>query len=269
MADFSLYGDGSYTGGTTTVASGIGVTVTSSSSANTKGSYTEILASSVTARKADGFMLTMFRNSGGAKGGFDILTDIAIGGAGSEQVIVSNLLGCRYENGSEVSSIFFPISIPGSTRVSCRTAAASGSTPETVSIQLLHGGFKLPQALSGAEGLGTSAGDSGGTGITSGNGSKSAYVEIIGSTTKRYYGLIIATSGQSSVPAEVRILIDVAVGAGAAEQIIIPDYGCRVSGSTPNPSCFFPVDIPAGTRLAVRAAGSAARAFDISLVGFY
>lgn len=268
MADFSLYGDGSYTGGTTTVASGIGVTVTSSSSANTKGSYTEILASSVTARKADGFMLTMYR-TGGAKPGYDILTDIAIGGAGSEQVILSNLLGCRQEAGGEVASIFFPISIPGSTRVSCRTAAASGSTPETVSIQLLHGGFKLPQALSGAEGLGTSAGDSGGTGITSGNGSKSAYVEIIGSTTKRYYGLIIATSGQSGLPAGTYILIDVAVGAGAAEQIIIPNYGCQLAGGTPNPSCFFPVDIPAGTRLAVRAAGSAARAFDISLVGFY
>lgn len=89
---------------------------------------------------------------------------------------------------------------------------------------------------------------------TGGNATKSAYIQLIAATAAEYDGIILrfrATSGG------VRMLVDIAVGAAAAEAVVIADIPLR-STSTTQPTVFIPLRFAAGVRIAVRSQGSGA-----------
>ncbi len=92
-----------------------------------KGSYVQLIAS--TSRDYAGF-LPAFSSHGSFA---NILVDIAVGGAGSEQIIIPDY----YLNETNASTfpgiVSFPffIQIPAGTRISARAAASTGSAPST------------------------------------------------------------------------------------------------------------------------------------------
>lgn len=96
-----------------------GTAVDSGGSANTKGGWVELVAS--TEEAINGFWLHLGHNENLtvnlASGDY---TDIGIGGAGSEQVIVSNHF--QYADTTERNFVatFFDIQIPAGTRISAR-----------------------------------------------------------------------------------------------------------------------------------------------------
>ena len=102
-----------------------GSLITASASANTKGSYTQLVAA--TARDYIGFVLYFGAPSTGA-GASRGLYDIAIGSIGSEIVIVPNIGANAVQVNSKpaYSGPFF-INIPAGTRIAARMQADTGS----------------------------------------------------------------------------------------------------------------------------------------------
>ena len=259
--------------GADTTAS-VGTVATSSASANTKGSWAQLIAS--TDMPADGFLLHVENPSAVTK---DYLVDIAVGGAGSEQVILSNLLvTVRNTNGYAHTGIpFFGPHIPAGSRISARVQSNNaGAVTVQVSMTLLSANF-ITTGLGGQliSTLGASTADSGGVNVDPGTAAntKGAWSELSSSTPARFNQILLVIGNQSqSARAIANFLLDVGVGAAGSEQVIVPNLAFLQSSSTvPFPLWFFvPVGVPSGSRLAVRAQCSitgATRVFDAAVYG--
>jgi hypothetical protein len=85
-----------------------------------------------------------------------------------------------------------------------------------------------------------------------------SYTTIIASTTGDSYGIYVLWGGTAAGTTNTGQLVDIAIGAASSEVIIIPDLGMGYTGSWgadrqhPN-MVYFPLYIPAGTRISGRA----------------
>lgn len=245
-----------------------GTTVTGSASSNTKGSFTELTASS--AIDADGFIVIANNPTVAA----DHMFDIAVGSAGSETVIVSNLAVELYFSGGSIA-VTVPIKIAAGSRISARLQGSSGSATLDISVVLYKGGVGDFLACMAATTYGADTSTSTGTAITYAGSAntKGSWVELSSSTTGRTKALLLLMGlrGGAVFSPNFYSLLDVGVGSAGSETVIIPDISLVGDNSTdrwwPN-TLFIPVDIPAGTRLAARAQHSGNNVYDVIAVGF-
>jgi hypothetical protein len=183
----------------------------------------------------------------------NLLVDIAIGASGSEVTIATNL---HYDNSGTqggASSFLFPVCIPAGTRIAARAQSDLSTTSNGVyvDIQLFDSGFTSPIEGAGLDDIGTNTANSQLTALTTGTtGTKGSYLQLTASSARDYAGLLVVYATASSAI----ISLDVAVGAGGSEQIIIPDVlysinNCLMTGIVFTP--FF-TPIPSGTRIAIR-----------------
>lgn len=104
-----------------------------------------------------------------------------------------------------------------------------------------------------------------GTAITPAVGSKGAWTQVISSLSNDTFGLLINFNSNTASNASRNTVVDIGVGPSGQEIVLIPDLIAGNAGTyTAGGSGFwyyFPVAIPAGTRIAVRAQGSVTTAF--------
>lgn len=230
--------------------------VTASASPNVKGSYSELIA--VTAFEAHGIIITIQWNL--ATGGtFDALVDLAIGAGGSEQVICANLAHSTNNNHINQSHYYFPITIPAGSRLAARVQGSAGSIVVQVGAMLLTGGFGFEGPMGIMTTYGAATGDSGGVSVDAGGtiNTKGAYAQIVAATTFPIRALIVHFGNQvNTTRATTYWLVDLAIGAAASEQVIIPNWpvtgNANVDILEAQNTLLIPVFIPAGTRLAAR-----------------
>lgn len=242
--------------------------ITSSATANTKGSYTQLMAS--TSFDAAAIMLELNTNFGDT----NYLLDVAVGAAASEQIIIPNL-ALAFNVGMALS-VLFPIAIPAGSRLSARCQDNFGSSLVHMSGQLFSSSFLNTPPFHTVTAYGANTATSAGT-IADGGAvanTKGAWAQLSASTTQAHDGLIIAAvkSPQSTVvTADYSQLADIGVGAAGSENILIPDIRCLASRSPsssfkgalqPPIFCYPQCDIPAGVRLAVRQLSSSTNAAD-------
>jgi hypothetical protein len=118
--------------------------------------------------------------------------------------------------------------------------------------------------------------DSGGTPIDPGStiNTKGAWVQLTAASTRRTKSMVIGVGNQNNVSRAYAFwYID--IGVTSDKNIIIPSYCARtnvVYGIHPYVSMPFPVDIPAGSEIHVRAScninDAADRLFDVTLYCF-
>lgn len=121
-----------------------GTSVTPSSTANTKGSYSQLAASS--SRNYRGFFLSIVGNSstsGGTNSIPRVTLDIAIGAAGSEKIILPDFQLGTSTNSSYTPYCnwhgkFFPIPIPKGSRIAARSQSNQTNNSGTINM-ILHG----------------------------------------------------------------------------------------------------------------------------------
>lgn len=109
-------------------ASTAGLVVDPGASANTKGAYREITSS--TLRNHKGF-LYIIDSGGSTAASANILMDIALGAAGSEQVIIPNLLLRSTSTFAGVAppfSGFIPYHIPAASRIAVRAQSSNNTS---------------------------------------------------------------------------------------------------------------------------------------------
>lgn len=230
--------------------------------ANTKGNYVVLSAS--TPFDCQGILVWMVDPNTLE----EYLIDIAVGAGGVEEVIVENLSYCT---GNGTSGFFYniPVSIPAGSRVAARAQCNVGSKVLDICITLMAQGFLPSQPLGLVRAYGANTGDSGGVQIDPGGtvNTKGAYSELTAATTYEARAIFLAWPNQSNSSRSAgEILLDVAIGAGGVEQIIIPDIALNFNGGCDMVTPFvvgpLMVNIPVGTRLAVRAQSSLNDAVD-------
>lgn len=263
-------------------SSGHGVSVTPSATANTLGSWTELISS--TPYSSSWAMISII-DPGTATALNTVSVNIGIGASGSETVLIANLIAQRDSFSSvpgQAYEYLIPMQIPGGTRLAanCQSSGAS-SAALYVSLSPFNGAFGCISGGGAIDTYGFSSSatkgvliDPGGTALT-----KGAYSEVATSTTYDLAGFVLAfDSSTASGSGFAGWTIDVGIGASGSEVVILPDlqvYG-RGSGTTykalyPGLTPFIPIQIPAGSRIAVRAQcttnSSVARTFGVTLYG--
>ena len=223
--------------------------------ANTKGSYTTLIAST----PFDGVLMVQpFRES--AAGAY--LYDIAIGTG--DEVIWENIpwhatsLSYRAQFDNQCS---FPTFIPKGTVVKGRVQCSGASQYLYVRSYILPTTMDRNAYPSIVHTYGADETSSEGTEIDPGGTTetKGSYTQITSATTHPYQGFrfAITRSGGNVNLTTCAWHIDVAFGASSSEEVIIADFrgaqGTTADHNGPNLSPIFPIPIPEGTRIAMRA----------------
>jgi hypothetical protein len=250
------------------------VQLTANSSANTKAtSWTQWSASTPFAANMIMIMPQVMDSS-------NILLDIAIGAPGSEIIILNNLLisgGAPSTNFVAPSFILIPVYIPAGVRVSARIQSSTGSRAVRFACHILSGNFKGLSPLNNIITYGANTGTSGGTSIDPGATAeiKGAWVQLTASSAQ-LQGLFCAIGNQIQIARSWSTwCLDIGIGGAGSEKVILPDLPLfSISGiaqMAPIFSPFFPISIPAGSRIAARAScyinTATVRLFDLVLYG--
>lgn len=237
-----------------------------------KGAWSELLA----ATSNDSFgMLLMVNNSFTAAAGRNFVLDIGIGGAGSERVIVPNLI-CGMAN-PYPSAIYhyFPLFIPAGSRVAVRSQANIANAFRCqISLYQQPARPDAVKAGSFCEIVGGTALPGGGTSITLGTTGKSAW-QLLGTTTRDLWWW---QTGMQVPEADTNvggnaILLDLAVGNGTAFVPIMQDviYATGTSEVVQSIPFLYGNErpVPAGSNIYVRgwASGTPEAAYLVAAYG--
>ncbi len=157
--------------------------ILASASANTKGGYTQIVASTAADTVFMQIDIIGFHNVGK----FGAL-DLAIGAAGSEQIIVSNLMLAATQAGVANTTYLFPIQIPAGTAISARCQCDDVSDGMFVCLRLFDGAFTHLEGIAGIDSIGALASATAGTQIDPGAtpNTLGAYAQLTASTPRDY-----------------------------------------------------------------------------------
>ncbi|MDO8706432.1 MAG: hypothetical protein Q7J84_15945 [Sulfuricaulis sp.] len=235
-------------------ASSRGTEVISNATANTKGSWTQLIAS--TAFDAQGFILQL--NSETSTGNKAFLIDIGIGAAASEQVILANFHEWQYSAFGEHVSLqaYVPLAIPAGSRIAVRQQDSSGSSARNISVQLLAGRL---QNYGRAYTYGATTASSNGTAVDPGATANTdgAWAQMTASCDELRGFFICFGVGVSTTKADSRYLVNVGVGGAGSEQVIVPDIALTgIADGTlllPAVTLFYPMVVTAGSRIALQA----------------
>lgn len=255
-------------------ANGAGTAVTSSGTANTKGSYAEL--SSSIPYDCNGITLVLYC----ATVNDDFLIDLAIGAASSEVVIAANMsFASLTTNNSTMAHIYLPIYLPEGERLSARCQAVGTSKVVQVAAILHYGGGFARDTFGACQTFGAFTGTTRGTQIDPGAvaNTKGSWTQITGFTLTDIEQITLLITGNSNTAQSVQTAkIDIGVGAAASEVVVIGDLQMVAHTTTDllNHRCQgpFPCHIPAGSRIAIRSQSSTTnsvdRLWDAILLGF-
>jgi len=233
---------------------------------NTKGNFTPIISST----PYDCILcvqVSRFNYAG------DFLIDVAVGDAGSESVIVSNILFSRASSAQYALTqrVLIPKIIPSGTRISMRCQSTRTSTN---SIFVNIGCHRIGSFLSGdfaskITTYGDAAGDSGGTALDPGGSAntKGSWVEITSGLAFNTVGFYFCIGSQYNGNVTTGSWsMDLGIGGAGSEEIIVASFPitCYNNNHLFNPcvSEIFWIPIPAGTRFAARVQSSITDATD-------
>ena len=229
------------------------VSITANTSAHTKGSYSELIAS--TSANA-GLLVLMVQDVSTVATNTATLIDIATGASGSETVIISNLAvgGAVATAGPTGVAVSIPLQIPSGTRISARIqSVVTGGKTATAQVFLFDVGGDYATAPTSVDVI---TGDTATSQGISFSGASGTWVQAIASTSRAYRAVAIMPSTHNSNTATIGPQLELGVGASGSEQVFgstVASYGNNENvQSSPPYLSLFGRNIPAGSRLAVK-----------------
>ncbi len=233
-----------------------GTTITAHATPHTKGSWVQLVASTLFDVTLIGVGSTDATSSSGTD--TSQLTDIGIGA--TEVELISNIPtgygSLRLDTGPGVA--WFPVEIPSGTKISARMQALI--TVDTTDIRLfMFGGssWSSVPTFQSVDTLGALTASSHGTNITT------SIIEVIASTAEDYKAIGWGVDGAGDTTMGSDMLVEIFVGAGAAEKTLI-DALQVYTGSTESinsvagPQGILPMEmnIPSGSRISAQTSTS-------------
>lgn len=240
------------------------ISVAQGSGAGVFGSWVTIVSSTA----CDVGTLQIFIDSLG--NGYFGTVNIGIGAAGSEQIVIPNLIF------DACASVWeFPLEIPAGTRIAAQYAAsaASGYTA-FVGVCYCEGGPIVGAGISAFDAIGIVSNETG-TPVNSASSANTygAWTQITGSASNDYYALLLMVDTELNTAAQSAGKIQIGVGASGSEVMLFDakafqGYHEPTAGVLPVmiPKWF---QVPAGTRIAARfqSANSSQTTIGCSLIG--
>jgi hypothetical protein len=261
--------DWSYSGGEAVDI--LGPTACTYGGANVKGAWVQMTAATAFQYEAIGLSIMQDGGDGGAE---IFLVDIGIGAAGSEKVIVPNILldVIRIGQGTLSLHMVLPVQVPKGARVAvrCQTSQGSGTRTARVLLTGKGGGHNNPKGVCNAMQCygALSASDTNGTLVDSGASANTfgAWTQLTASTAANHNFAqpILGNNKQSSTTSTgVNCEAQLAVGASGSEKIIGHwIFGSMYYTGFMSSLSSIAAQIPAGSRLSMRSKNSAATAAD-------
>lgn len=250
----------------------LGTTVTASGSTNTKGSWTQLIAS--TDFEVHGITLAVLNNNtAGAQ--VNMLIDIGVGGAGSEVVRVANLMISGQSPSSlPVREVFLPIFVPKGARISARCQSNVASKTAVVAIWA-HGGGDGPAwpVFQGAEMIGADTSTSRGVSHTTGVSNTFSSWANLGSPSSRPFKAVVpmCQMGSDATMGGLNGYFEMGVASVAFGRWYFQTSGNEAMGAV-IPSLPIFRRFPSGTQFMMRATigtGTADDNYDFGLLGLY
>jgi len=262
MAYYSNYGGGQRfeTNGEVTSTTA-GTPVTAGSPAHIEGTKTQIAAAD-TAFESDGVIFHINSNGGGR-----FLLRPYVGAVGVEQPLLRDTAGNAMgilvlppRPATTGQSVFLPLSIPASTRVTVSAQSTIGTAAYQVSLTYLKTGFMPWPTMSGGRAYGITSATTSGTSIDP--TIAGVYAEhtkgdwfSLGTTVGDHRSIILSAQlGEASREDDSRWLLDLGIGTG--NDTIIPNLllGTEFNSDQVGASFFgpFPMFIPSGTAVRAR-----------------
>jgi hypothetical protein len=239
------------------------VTVTADATPHTMGAWTEIIAST-----SDDAQIIIVRPSNSTNGtatqGF---SDIAIGAAGSEQIIIDGVVsGAINQTSSQICNLIFPIAVPAGSRISARSQNVIASRSGTIQISLMKcdiAEIKSIQSLTKNPSTSRQF-------TLVGN---DTWNEIVASTTLPYRALLFFPSTGTANTLAGSAILELGLGASGQEQSlsVLPALYIVTEYVTLSHNSFFPIywpktPIPTGSRISAKI-DIAASSRDIAIWG--
>lgn len=247
------------TGGVGTAS--IGTSVTTASTSTTKGSAAQVFAST----SFDAYMLTIIASDYGSAGlASEGCMDILIGTA-PEAILIPDLLIGYCGSGS--ASIIqgpkrwdFPLYVPVGSRIAARAAGVRASSLVRVWM-FLYGGDGSPPFRVGSKVTTYGVTVPNGTTISPGaSGVEGAWTQITAATSEHHFALVPSFQlAGDTITSNRAIAVDVGIGSATEELVgeaywFFTDANERMGGPWNSRPIF--CDVPAGTRLVMRASNS-------------
>lgn len=228
-------------------------TATANSSAHTKGSWQQIIASTSSNASVVVFQIFGIHQSGVNTA---VLLDIGIGAASSEVIIAENIAVGGAQNGGNGTVFCIPLQIPSGSRIAARIQGlVTGGETASVGVFLLSSD-NYGITPSSVDVIGGDTTTSQGISFS---GASGTWVEGIASTTQAYRAVGLVASVHTTDAAAFTLVCDVGVGSAGNETNMgsfLGSISTTEAISTAAPFIFGPYGtsspIPAGSRLAVR-----------------
>lgn len=180
-----LVGQNTLQASATSTSAEFGATVTASSSAHTKGNWSQVLAS--TTYTSYGIAIGLAAVGTAASTNSRLLCDIGIGANPNEQVLIPDLIAGQAGGSASASSspvyYYFPIIIPAGTRISARCQSLISADTVNVSAFLFQGAVPGRWYGSRVTAYGITSASSTGTSHSPGNSSYATTTQLTASTT--------------------------------------------------------------------------------------
>lgn len=243
-----------------------GTQILSPGSTFTKGVWAQLVAST----GADSTWTIITLNNFNGQGG-QVAVDVGYGASGSEAVVISNLNNSS--NAQQTVTYQFPLMIPSGTRVAARCSADQTNFNSSIQMITFADTYASVGVGSAIDTYGYNTSLNLGTPVDPGGSAntKGAYAQITASTTADMAGFVLALDPQNDTTGNsfgINWLIDLAVGSSGNEVVIIPNMfqvgfaqGALANILTPT-FPYIPIQIPAGTRIAIRAQSQITRTPD-------
>lgn len=262
MPDFQIESYGRFSTFGVVEANIEGTILTASGTANTKGAYTEVVSA---ANNVDGCSdLSIYFDGVSEATMRSMLLDIAVGGAGSEQVIIENIfLASRLIQNPNL--IKLPISITPGVRVSARMQSSVASSQGVIHVIMGCSNFTTQTPLSKTKAYGVDLATSKGVNVTGGT-SYGAWTEITPSLDEDIKGFFVCVSRDVDGWSGSEAFYDVGIGGAGSEQIVLEKQMMSQNSNETGTMLFSPfygIKIPAGTRIAIRALTNGNPDFDM------
>lgn len=251
-------------------AQSAGVTVTGSGSANTKGSYSELITS--TTYDSYGFWLSVYNTRASATDTSTLL-DVSFGAAASEVDVLSNFM-CGFINANATNGgpqlSFIPLFVPKGTRIASRLQSVQTSKTANVGIWLNGGATGPCPIFTACDTYGADTTDSGGTAHTPGNSGAESTDATIGTASRKYKAIMLRL-GTSAITVINNIAYHWEFTDGTntyCEWYSVNSTDETICG--PFPLAPLVVDIPSGAAMQIQAeASGTAQAHDVTFHCFY
>lgn len=240
-------------------------------SANVKGAWAQLAAS--WPFDSD-LLLVRIQGSTGAR---TALIDIGVGGAGSEVVLIPNMLTESQSSYLHHQYLAIPAQIPAATRVVARCQSNAGSADFYIKTMCVATNGENP--CQRATDYGTQLGASRGLLVQCNAvlNTFGSWYEITSSTTNpMQFAALFCESDQNNGDQDVTMQLGIGGTAGAnnaPDTTVIPNLYFETANATLSASLgspvVIPLNIPAGTRIAMRGKSSAGGMnMDVVIVGF-